>query len=392
MKNTPLGNLSAAEFLRDYWQKQPLLIRNAIADFSSPLSPDELAGLACDLDVESRIILEKEGNHPWECRHGPFEENDFSNLPASHWTLLVQECNKHMLEIALLMDRFNFIPNWRVDDVMVSYAPEHGSVGPHVDQYDVFLLQGLGRRRWQIHTQPVDESEFIPDLDLRILKQFVAEEEWILNPGDMLYLPPGVAHHGVALEDAITLSIGFRAPSYAELITSFVEHRLSHLETELVTPRYHDPDLQLQQHPGEIPASILSKIDNLIKNELNQTDNINRWFGAFATEPKHAPLDPLYPEITVLKFLQEFQQYGILYRSEYSRFSFIRLKEQDVYLYIDSEEIKLAEPLHDLAALICDNRQYRYEDFQDRLKNPAVAEFFTRLTNAGKLWFVENGL
>lgn len=389
MKTSPLGNLAAEEFLRDYWQKQPLLIRDAIPNFQTPLSPDELAGLACDDDVESRIILEKDGNRPWECRHGPFAENDFAKLPSSHWTLLVQECNKHLLDLALLLDKFNFIPNWRIDDVMVSYAPVDGSVGPHMDQYDVFLLQGLGRRRWQIHTQPVDEKDFIPDLDLRILKHFIADEEWILNPGDMLYLPPGVAHYGVALEDCITLSIGFRAPSYAELIASYVEYQLSHLDSDIFAPRYSDPELHLQRHPGELPADILTKIHNLIKNELNQTETIERWFGGFITEPKHAPLDPLFPEITAQQFLEEFRQKGALYRSEYSRFSYIKLNEDDVFLYIDGEETKLTEPLHDVASTICDNRQYSYAALQEHFQDPATVEFFTRLTNAGKLWFVE---
>lgn len=388
MKNTPLGDLSAAEFLRDYWQKQPLLIRNAIAKFRSPLSPDELAGLACEPEVESRIILEKDGVRPWECRHGPFEENDFAKLPQSHWTLLVQECNKHVLELALLLDRFNFIPNWRVDDVMVSYAPLHGSVGPHVDQYDVFLLQGLGRRRWQIHNRAVDDSDLIPGLDLRILKHFTADEEWILNPGDMLYLPPGVAHYGVAMEDCITLSIGFRAPSYAELLSSFVEYRLAHLDKELVAPRYRDPELQLQQHPGEIPANVLSKIDNLIKNEFSQTETIDRWFAAFATEPKHPPMEPLYPEISAKKFKQTFQRLGTLYRSEYSRFAYIKLNG-NIYLYIDGEEIPLADSLSDLAILICDQRQYHYTDLEKTLKDAAAVELLTRLTNAGKLWFAD---
>jgi 50S ribosomal protein L16 3-hydroxylase len=389
MTNTPLGALNADEFLRDYWQKQPLLIRDAIADFQCPLSPDELAGLACDDDVESRIVLEKDGSKPWECRNGPFEENAFAKLPPSHWTLLIQECNKHVLDIALLLDRFNFIPNWRVDDVMVSYAPIDGSVGPHVDQYDVFLIQGLGQRRWQIHTQPVDDNDFIPDLDLRILKHFVAEEEWILNPGDMLYLPPGVAHYGVALEDCLTLSVGFRAPSYAELISSFVEYQISHLDNDLFAPRYRDPELQLQQHPGEISPGILSKIHNLINNELNQTKTIERWFASFVTEPKHAPLDPIYPEITPQQFLQDFKRLGVLYRSEYSRFSFIRLSEDEVSLYIDGDETTLTSPLQDLAPMICDQRQYEYATLAKQFKIPAIAEFFTRLTNAGKLWFAE---
>ncbi|KPJ92040.1 MAG: hypothetical protein AMJ53_10200 [Gammaproteobacteria bacterium SG8_11] len=389
MTRTPLGNLTAEEFLRDYWQKQPLLIRDAVAQYQSPLTPDELAGLACEEDVESRIVLEKDGSRPWECRHGPFQENEFAKLPETHWTLLIQECNKHLLDIALLVDKFSFIPNWRIDDVMVSYAPAHGSVGPHVDQYDVFLLQGLGRRRWQIHTQPVDESDFIPDLDLRILKQFVADEEWVLNPGDMLYLPPGVAHYGVAMEDCITLSIGFRAPSYAELISSFVEYKLMHLDSDFFAPRYSDPDLLKQQHPGEIPPATLAKIHNLIQNELNQTEAIERWFARFATEPKHAPMDPLLPEITVAKFLETFQHFGVLYRSEYSRFSFIKLNEDDIFLYIDGNEIKLTEPLQDLAVLICDNRQYSYTTLAEYLKDTATAEFFTSLTNEGKLWFAE---
>ncbi len=139
-----LGGLSAEEFLQQYWQKKPLLIRQAIPDYSTPLSPDELAGLACEQEVESRLILEKDADTPWQLEHGPFTETRFSQLPATHWTLLIQKVNQLLPQLAELLDQFNFIPNWRIDDVMVSYAPEAGSVGPHVDQYDVFLLQGLG--------------------------------------------------------------------------------------------------------------------------------------------------------------------------------------------------------------------------------------------------------
>ena len=389
MKTIPLGDLTADEFLQDYWQKQPLLIRNGIENFQSPLSPDELAGLACEEEVESRIILEKGADKPWKCRHGPFKERDFAKLPATHWTLLIQECNKYHQDIALLLERFNFIPNWRIDDVMVSYAPKHGSVGPHIDQYDVFLLQGLGQRRWQIHTQPVDESDFIADLDLRILKHFVADEDWILNPGDMLNLPPGVAHYGVALEDCITLSIGFRAPSYADMISSFIEYQLSHLDSDLFAPRYTDPELSSQKHPGEITKGILDKIQHLIKNELNQTETIERWFGRFVTEPKHAPMDPLLPELTPEQFLQQFQLSGQLFRSEYSRFLYINLNKEDVFLYIDGEETKLPEPLQELAPLICDRRQYTYEQLKQKITDEATLSFFTQLTNAGKLWFAD---
>lgn len=387
MKTTLLGSLTAEEFLQDYWQKQPLLIREAISGFQCPLSPDELAGLACETEVESRIILQKDGDHPWQCRYGPFAEQEFTKLPPSHWTLLIQECNKYHPKIALLLDKFNFIPNWRVDDVMVSYAPVDGSVGPHIDQYDVFLIQGLGQRRWQIHTQAVQEDDFIPDLELRILKHFIADEEWILNPGDMLYLPPGVAHYGVALDDCITLSVGFRAPSYGDFISSFIEHKLSHLDNDLFAPRYADPELKRQKHPGEITSETLAKIEKLIKNELDQTDAVERWFGCFATEPKHTPMDPLLPKYSPQKFLEKFKQHGELYRSEYSRFSYIRLGKQNLFLYIDGEENKLPESLHHLAVLICDQRLFLFDDLLAQLQDSATLEFFTHLTNAGKLLF-----
>lgn len=191
--NNPLfGDITVEEFLADYWQKKPLLVRQAIPDYRSPISADELAGLACQENVESRIVLEKDRLAPWSVLHGPFYESDFSTLPDTHWTLLVQECNQHVPELALLLDSFNFIPNWRVDDIMVSYAVEHGSVGPHTDQYDVFLLQAEGTRHWKINRSLDKDAAYLEDTELRILNNFESEQDWILEPGDMLYLPPGV--------------------------------------------------------------------------------------------------------------------------------------------------------------------------------------------------------
>lgn len=212
-----LGGLSAAQFLREYWQKQPLLIRKAMPHWRDPLSPEELAGLACEPGVEARLVLQRAGVGPWSVRHGPFSEADFLTLPETHWTLLVQDAEKQAP--ALLgdfLEPFRFIPDWRCDDLMISYAPTDGSVGPHWDQYDVFLLQGKGRRRWQISTQPLQPDNLLPDTELRILCDFTPEQEWLLEPGDMLYLPPRVAHHGVAVEPCLTYSIGWRAPAYRE--------------------------------------------------------------------------------------------------------------------------------------------------------------------------------
>ncbi|HET6567122.1 MAG TPA: cupin domain-containing protein, partial [Rhodothermales bacterium] len=257
-----LGGLSPADFLAEYWQKKPLLVRGALPDFESPVSPEDLAGLACEPDVSARLILERGGDYPWQLRHGPFDEQDFADLAPTHWTLLVSEVDRWVPEVAALLDRFRFIPSWRIDDVMISYAPAEGGVGAHVDNYDVFLLQAKGQRRWQIGAGPVQEENLVPDIDIRMLRDFEPEEEWLLAPGDLLYLPPRIAHHGVAVGDCMTYSIGFRAPSYQDILTGF----LSYL-AEQVDPlaRYSDPDLKPQLHPGEIGPSALGKVRALLQ-------------------------------------------------------------------------------------------------------------------------------
>ncbi|HPQ96555.1 MAG TPA: cupin domain-containing protein, partial [Thiolinea sp.] len=220
---TRLGELAVEDFLRDYWQQQPLLVRQAFPGFELPLSADELAGLACDTDT-ARLVLERGGRHPWELRSGPIAEDAFAGLPETHWTLLVNDCEKMVPELQAIVQPFRFIPDWRIDDLMISYAAPGGSVGPHVDAYDVFLLQAQGRRRWQISSQPCTPDNFIPDLDLRVMQAFSPEQEWVLEPGDLLYLPPGVPHYGVAMGECMTCSIGFRAPSQAELLERLLGH------------------------------------------------------------------------------------------------------------------------------------------------------------------------
>ncbi len=175
------AELTADSFLRDFWQKRPLLMPGGLAGYRSPLTAEELAGLACEEEIESRIVLEKDGDKPWEGRTGPFSEADFSSLPDSHWTLLVQDVDKHIDEVADLLEPFRFIPDWRLDDIMISYAVDQGSVGPHIDDYDVFLIQVEGQRRWLVDSRPGDESNHIPGLDLRILPQITPDNEWLMN-------------------------------------------------------------------------------------------------------------------------------------------------------------------------------------------------------------------
>src|SRR3990167_5380334 len=218
--NALLGDITPRQFLTEYWQKKPLLIRAAYPDFTGLLSADELAGLACEEDVQARLVINRQGK--WQVENGPFDEARFAKLPKRDWTLLVQGVNHHLPEAATLLQRFDFIPHARLDDLMVSYAPDGGGVGPHFDSYDVFLLQGQGKRLWRIRSE--EDLTLVDGAPLRILKNFKTEQEYLLEAGDMLYLPPHVAHWGIAVGDCITYSIGFRAPSAQELATQFLTY------------------------------------------------------------------------------------------------------------------------------------------------------------------------
>ena len=286
--NTPLrllNNLTPSQFLAEYWQKKPLLIRGAIPDFKGLLNPNELAGLACEDDVQARIIKHIKGR--WQVENGPFDDADFTQLPEKDWTLLVQSVNHHLPEAANLLSQFNFIPHARLDDLMVSYAPDGGGVGPHTDSYDVFLLQGSGQRRWKIsgtnNKNPVDLS-LVENAPLKILKHFNTEQEWILEAGDMLYLPPQIAHWGTAVgDDCMTYSIGFRAPKTQELIHEFLNYLQDHLNAEGL---YSDPDLVLQNHPAEISERVINKVSEMLQKITWDRHSIADFLGKYLTEPK----------------------------------------------------------------------------------------------------------
>ena len=279
MMKTLLGGLSPTRFLRDYWYKRPLLIRNAVPDFGGLLSADEMQQLAFRDDVESRLIQGR-GAH-WQLDHGPFRKSDFKRLPKTDWTLLVQSLNHFLPEADALLAHFDFIPHARLDDLMASYAVPGGSVGPHFDSYDVFLLQGQGRRRWQISTQA--DLTLLDDAPLKILRHFTAEDEWTLGPGDMLYLPPHVAHYGVAEDACMTYSIGFRAPTTEELAQGFLMHLQ---DTLTLDGRYADPDLRLQAHPGEISRAMLAQIEGMIARIKWTKRDIAEFAGRYLSDPK----------------------------------------------------------------------------------------------------------
>jgi len=303
---THLGDMPIEVFIRDYWQKKPLLIRQAFPNFESPVSADELAGLALEGDIESRLILE-EGKKPWELRCGPFTESDFSQLPKNKWTLLVQAVDHYVPQVADILDYFRFIPSWRLDDIMISYAVDGGSVGPHYDQYDVFLLQAEGQRRWQLGQPSSHASPKIEGIDLHILQQFEAQQEWILEPGDMLYIPPQLAHLGTAIGDeCMTYSIGFRAPSHAELLNDFVQEQMSQLSED---QRFSDAGFTPQNNSGEISAQTIDKISTLLTSAAQDKEQLKTWFGQFITQPKYAEENESAQQADIQETLEELHQH-----------------------------------------------------------------------------------
>ena len=291
----PLG-MSPTQFLRDYWQKRPLLIRSAFADFKPPIDPDDLAGLACEPDALARLIVHDARRDRWTVKSSPLDDADFSRTPESDWTLLVQDADKWDADVAGLLDSFDFLPSWRVDDVMVSYAEPGGGVGPHVDQYDVFLLQGLGTRHWAISDDPAAPKVFRDDVELKQLRDFSPTHEWQLDPGDMLYLPPGVPHDGKAAGGpCMTFSIGMRAPSQGELIGDLADYLAERLPDEA---RYADPDLGPAKSPGEIDRASLERLRMAVPFASTLNDaTVRDWFGRFITRYRNArsPAPPARP-------------------------------------------------------------------------------------------------
>ncbi len=375
MPLTHLGDMPVETFLRDYWQQKPLLIRNAFPDFESPLDGDELAGLALEDDVESRLVLEQ-GKTPWELRQGPFEEDDFASLPPSHWTLLVQAVDQWVPEVQELLHHFRFLPDWRLDDIMVSYAVDQGSVGPHFDYYDVFLLQGSGKRHWQIG-QPCDsQSPRVEGTALNILQDFDGTENWVLEPGDMLYIPPGVAHWGTAEgDDCITYSIGFRAPSAADIFTELSQDIASQLSND---QRYRDPVLTPADNPGEIPADTLNALDALIQSHLTP-EAIQHWFGRYMTAPKYPDLEPDTPEETG----QDWTTFSQLERHPASRFAFYPEENDEATLYVDGEQYRCSRAL---AECLCATISLDVHELQACAQSEQDQALIGELVETGKLW------
>ena len=276
-----LGGMSAEQFMKKYWQKKPVCIRAAFVGNGGWPSRQELMELAEREDVESRLISSFDGK--WKLKHGPLMRQSFPALKRSHWTFLVQGVNLHHQGAHELMQQFRFIPDARLDDVMISWATDQGGVGPHFDSYDVFLIQATGKRLWRIGRQKGDRS-LVPGLPVRILAHFEPEEEMLLEPGDMLYLPPGWAHDGVAIGgDCMTVSVGFRVPKRADVATELAGRMADAYEDDTL---YRDPQQQATQEPSRIPDELIEFAHESLLRMATDTDSMMCALGEWLTEPK----------------------------------------------------------------------------------------------------------
>jgi 50S ribosomal protein L16 3-hydroxylase len=302
---TLLGGITVAAFLREHWQKAARLVRSAVPGFAGLADRPTLERLAMRDDVESRLVI-REGRR-WSLAHGPFRRADFRDLPARNWTLLVQGLNLHLDAADALLRRFAFLPYARLDDLMVSYAVPGGGVGPHFDSYDVFLLQGFGRRRWRYGRQ--DDLALAPGLPLRILRRFAPEHDHVLAPGDMLYLPPQYAHDGVAVDECTTYSIGFRAASSQEFAVAFLDFLRDDIALD---GRYADPDLAPVREPARIPAAMRRRVAGMLEGVKWDASTVARFLGTFLSEPKPAVcFDPPHPPLGRAAFARRVAARGL---------------------------------------------------------------------------------
>lgn len=296
-------NLDWDYFFKTHWQKRPLLIKQGIKNFIDPLTADELAGLAMEEEIESRLVSHQNGNH-WQVSHGPF--TNYEHLGENNWSILVQAVDHWHQDAGQLLQPFRRLADWRIDDLMVSYSVPGGGVGPHLDQYDVFIVQGLGRRRWRVGDKDKGQhKQHCPHPKLLQVEAFSAMIDEELEPGDILYIPPHFPHEGYAIEASLNYSIGLRAPNEREMLSSFADYMIAN---NLGEKYYSDPDITTRQNPAQITDHELEKIRQMMIEPLQNPTIFPQWFGEFISQARHemdlAPVEPPFQSIEVYKQLR----------------------------------------------------------------------------------------
>ena len=368
-------DLNWQEFIQNYWQKRPVIIKGGFKNFIDPISPDELAGLAMENEVDSRLVSHNNGK--WQVEHGPFESYD--HLSENNWSILVQAVDHWHEPSAALMRPFRFLPDWRTDDLMISFSVTGGGVGPHFDQYDVFIIQGTGRRRWRVGEKTA-LKQHCPHPDLLQVEPFDAIIDEEMVPGDILYIPPGFPHEGYSLENSLNYSVGFRAPSGRELISGFADYVLSN---ELGSYRFSDPDVPSRENPADILPEELAGIRKMMLDVMDQPQQFNKWFGEFISQSRHeldvAPPEPPYQPDEIYDALHQGDQL--------SRLGGLRVVAIDNAIFINGEE--LTSPHHHALNVLANQLTLDQEALGDALDDPAFLAQLAGLVNSGYWYFAD---
>jgi 50S ribosomal protein L16 3-hydroxylase len=383
---THLGELTVEEFIADYWQQKPVCIRNGIAFQEALIAVDELAGLALESEVESRLIENKGDIKNWQVVHGPLTEADFNKERDFPWTLLVQGVDCYVPEVHDFLAKFRFLPSWRLDDLMISYATKGAGVGAHYDRYDVFLIQGEGQRQWQIGQTCNENSALMAHDHLSLLADFELSEEFILNPGDMLYIPPLVAHKGVAISDAcVTYSVGFRSPSHGDVLTTFADECSMNISA----------DLRLKDHgfttnSGEISAADVEGLMQLMRDQITP-ENVAQWFGKHSTEAKYPALD-MAEEAMDLAELESIisDAYGVLRVSEGVRLAYTWQGDGGLTLFVQGEALPCPPDATAFVEAISNQWLLEVDEIAPLVEKDAAKAMLLILHNQGYLYFADD--
>lgn len=376
------GDLSPEIFLAQYWQKKPLLIKNAFTNFQDTIPADELAGLAMEAEIESRIVsVDNDGN--WQVDHGPFE--DFSSYGETQWTLLVQAVNNWSRPTHQLLAPFNFIPNWRIDDVMVSFSTPDGGVGAHLDQYDVFIVQGSGKRRWQVGAPDTSLTTLLPHPDLKQVSSFTPIIDEITEAGDLLYIPPNHPHNGVSIENSVNFSVGFQAPSSQELWSSFADKLI---DNNLGETRFSDPARTTCQKNFEIAPNDIAQLKHFMQQQLESSSFFEKFIGEQLTQSHHA-LEILVPvnDIDSEKLRDILSEPDILFMPVCGLKSAI-INDKSLTLFINGESFALDDSTLALAEKLTQQTPLTTQivkSISNSLKNE---QLLTRVLNKG-YWYIE---
>ncbi len=375
------GELTPEIFLSEYWQKKPLLIKNGLSAFNDPISPDELAGLAMEEEIESRIISHQAFSQ-WDVSHGPFE--DFSPFGEAQWTLLVQAANNWSDGCQALLKPFNFIPNWRIDDVMVSFSTPEGGVGAHLDQYDVFIIQGEGKRHWQVGLPDAKLQQLVPHPDLKQVSPFTPLIDVHTEPGDILYIPPNHPHNGVAIENSLNYSIGFQAPNGQELISTLADMLI---DQNKACERFPDADRVMTATPELLTEDDVNKLKDFMLAQTGDNDLFSHMVATFTTSSHHTleilmPVDP-FTEDSVSDYLNTE---GVFFRPV--RGIKATINQVNNSLYINGDRLPINEHTLEMAHLLAKGDALTTENlksFSDCLKN---VQLLTNVLNMG-YWYID---